>query len=59
MGVWIYKESKQGGEGVASFLGLPRLVLRFAFNIIKVRARYRPNAASGGWNYGRDLALLP
>ena len=33
MGVWIYEESIQGGEGVASFPGLPRLVLRFAFNI--------------------------
>ena len=21
--------------------------------------RYRPNAASGGWSYGRDLASLP
>ena len=25
----------------------------------KVPVRYRPNAASGGWSYGRDLVSLP
>ena len=25
----------------------------------KVPVRYRPNAASGGWGYGRDLVSLP
>ena len=24
-----------------------------------VPVRYRPNAASGGWGYGRDLVSLP
>ena len=26
---------------------------------IKVPVRYRLNAASGGWSYGRDLVPLP
>ena len=27
-------------------------------NINLVPVRYRPNAASGGWSYGRDLVSL-
>ena len=27
--------------------------------ISMVPVRYRPNAASGGWSYGRDLVALP
>ena len=30
-----------------------------AAKIEKVPVRYRPNAASGGWSYGRDLVSLP
>ena len=28
---------------------------KFCERLIKVPVRYRPNAASGGWGYGRDL----
>ena len=31
----------------------------YATHFEKVPVRYRPNAASGGWSYGRDVASLP
>ena len=34
--------------------GVPH-TLTVRTNWLKVPVRYRPNAASGGWSYGRDL----
>ena len=36
-----------------------RLRVRMRTKFEKVPVRYRPNAASGGWSYGRDLVSLP
>ena len=42
-----------GAEGKHTLL--PEESLSRSVSFGKVPVRYRPNAASGGWSYGRDL----